>query len=723
MGRHDFNNPYNFVPAPARPTEGPLADLGDEAPASHGHWAPDRISGSVTVTMTAVTPLLVPDSFPEEVPDHGGHESFDTRRDPRDASLPLIPPTSIKGMIRAAYEAATNSRFGVLTLPDRPFAYRHPPKVANEMIPARVDGDKIHLLFGDHGLVTTPSLTLKGTQAAARLPFGENQSHGGKRRADIQGTPYATATLKSKDEPNSPLTKTGYVYATGKNITRKKYERFFISDTSNTHIKDLTPDIKLRWNQLMEECEDLHLGALKERMGTAPPPDPFSQEHWDKYAEYRGDEPGQTAFSRHVYDKRSYPLFARDPASGTLQGARFLCYAHVRVKGQELEVVDLYPVQIPRGMYRTMPDALVPDDLKPARALRELSPADRVFGWVNPAGPGAYRGHLRVGAVHVTPPENGEAIRTFGNGDDTFPKEGLPLAILGQPRPQQWRFYASQNREGAPADHRKNYDGNRFIRGRKIYPHHKGLESSPETTNSHWRPAREDSDPMAVNGAKGSCYREYQRPGPPDGARDSQNRSIKSWVEPGTTLRFTLHLDNLSIVELGALLWLLDGMPDSPDPSPARPRHHRFGGGKPLGFGSVTLGIQTSDLRTGTQWKDAYTSFHDSPPEEERDRRRDAVLAFQAAVGALLSRAATGEPAPPFSTAPWIAALLQAAEGLSPPIHAPRPSDTLSLPGTPPKTRAENFKWFVANALAKGEDSILPSLTASDPRLPYRTPR
>ena len=91
--------------------------------------------------------------------------------------------------------------------------------------------------------------------------------------------------------------------------------------------------------------------------------------------------------------------------------------------------------------------------------------------------------------------------------------------------------------------------------------------------------------------------REYLQPGQ---RRDRQNRSIKAWVKPKVKFEFDIDVINLSQVELGALLWLLD-MPSG--------HYHRLGGGKPLGFGSVRLKVVSADLDVGENWGKRYTTF------------------------------------------------------------------------------------------------------------------
>ena len=104
-----------------------------------------------------------------------------------------------------------------------------------------------------------------------------------------------------------------------------------------------------------------------------------------------------------------------------------LCYAHVRQNGSDFEVIDLYPVMIARSLYSLTPNDVLDPSLKPANSFDQLSPAERVFGWVNQDGQGAYKGQLRVHGIKCLS-EVEDAVDNFGSDDASF-----PLTILGLP--------------------------------------------------------------------------------------------------------------------------------------------------------------------------------------------------------------------------------------------------------------------------------------------------
>uniref|UniRef100_UPI002FE34D72 TIGR03986 family type III CRISPR-associated RAMP protein n=1 Tax=Rhabdothermincola sp. TaxID=2820405 RepID=UPI002FE34D72 len=310
-----------------------------------------------------------------------------------------------------------------------------------------------------------------------------------------------------------------------------------------------------------------------------------------------------------------------------------------------------------RKKFEVAPGELLDPSLRPATTLKELSPADRVFGWVNQTGHGAYRGQLRVGPVTCT---SAKPVERF---DD----EGVPLAILSTPKPEQARFYAAADQHGTPvpqgADKSELYVKGSGLRGRKVYVHHAGLGPGC------WE------NPTQDRTQQGPGAQEYRRPdenGSPQ--RDNQNRSITAWVRPGAVFETTLSVENLSDVELGALLWLLNLPEDC---------HHRLGGGKPLGFGSVRIEIdqEATSLAKGSTVADAWRQL-DEPADDDWS---GLAAAFEEEVRKMY----------PSKSIPIgiLEAFLQAARGpvdARVPVHYPRLSRE-------PDPEGRNYEWFNAN--------------------------
>lgn len=720
--RGDFHNPYNFIPAPPRNTAAP--ELGDHCPPRQDEFLPDRYSGRLRVRMTAETPLMVP----EEVRDENGHKTFKLRSD--EQGNPLIPASSVRGMLRSAYEAVTNSRFGVFSHEqhkDR-LAFRMEAREGLTMIPARVENGYLHLLTGtsDVGNEGKPRGPMYAAwlpryhngqldRNAVRYPNGNLPVHGDavecwlesiqhyrwdrktrrhkedfkfwRVRAIVSSGNLGVAPAPSGSPPkrdfrswHSPTGHSmkkfsGWVCITNANINRKHDERVFFVENSAGKPRPfpVEREHEKMWEELIRNYQTIHEDELRKR-----------RDRNQRYDQYLGSNPGDTAWSRHVYTKDDLEL-----NEGTL------CY--VRLNRNQNAVEALFPVMIARELYNLSPWDLLDPSLRPAESLDSLSPADRVFGWVKGGGGEDAAGKSATAAWGLLRVQPVTCETAPAESKVEFPEPGVPLSILSTPKPQQGRFYVAASKNGEAQGHgldRKNagYSSpEKGLRGRKVYPHHRNLPTG------HWENPMEDRTQEGVGNPP--KYQEYRRPKKDDGTdKDDQNRSILGWVKPGAVFSFDLRFLNLSEVELGAMVWLL-----------SLPEEHffRFGGGKPLGFGSVRLELDSHEIFGPAELRTRYGAWYSEPP--------DSALSPEMAKEAFEAALARAYPGGDLENIPFIKAFLRACQGFEDglPVHYPRATEN-GRPG-PPLPEGESFKWFVENE--KGEGRVLPDL-ASDNGLP-----
>lgn len=117
---HDhFHNPYTFVPTPRRQDaikEGGVA--GDFSPLEydldHASLKQNLWTGHLPIKLTTVTPLVLPKTDGEER-SSTKHQTYDV--------LDYLPESSLRGMLRSAYEVMTNSRYSCFSN-DEPLDYR-----------------------------------------------------------------------------------------------------------------------------------------------------------------------------------------------------------------------------------------------------------------------------------------------------------------------------------------------------------------------------------------------------------------------------------------------------------------------------------------------------------------------------------------------------------------------------------------------------------------------
>ncbi len=653
----DFHNPYNFVPTRQRPDQG---ELSDHVPDSLSRMHEDRFSGRMRVKWVAVTPLLVPDASRAGVTaDDARHTTLPVRVD--HDGHPYLAATSIKGVVRATVEALTNSRFGVANaaLSKDRLGLRRTTQQARDLIPVQlveVDGRLRARAY--RGRRHVP---LDGVMAAAWLPFyghrvlhadGTLPKHGQEVVAVIErnrhprgfGYDKVVSLHDANAQPvpgDGQFAFSGVVVVTGRGADNKHDERVFFDDRDGPEFLEIGQDAEEHWRALMEDST-----ALLREAQSSPGPE--------------------------------WPLHLTDPGR-RIFGPGLLAYAEV----EDSIITKLLPTTVSRDLHPESPRQRIQDWVRPAKTAEELSLADRLFGWVrsgNGEGPGALRGRVRI-----TPSVGDKEVREFD----------MPLQILSTPKPQQGRFYLGKvddTNTGLVSAHdvgltkeQAGYrgawldKGGNHPRGFKVYPHHANRVDPPGAAEPYWSPTK---DPLTT---------EFIRPRPTEGGdparRDSQNRSIQGWVEPGTSFEFDVWVDNLTQVELGALCYVLwvSGLQTENEPV----MHLRVGGGKPLGFGSVTTEIVGADIEgtatTRSRWS-SWGSIERPPAERGRRPVIDAMKAFKDEM-----RARYGNENG-FDAVPMVAALRAAAMGFpdNKPVHYPRLASEVDRDGL-------TYQWFVEN--------------------------
>lgn len=133
-----------------------------------------------------------------------------------------------------------------------------------------------------------------------------------------------------------------------------------------------------------------------------------------------------------------------------------------------------------------------------------------------------------------------------------FMGETVP-GILLSPKPSTYQHYLTQE-----SGHLQTWDGSSSLRGYKLYWH--------RMTNFA------ENDPRNYYGWKGFAL--------PSGKPARKVRTVINPVKPEVRFLGTIRFDNLSHVELGALLFVL-GLPEN--------CHHKLGMGKSLGLGSLAI--------------------------------------------------------------------------------------------------------------------------------------
>jgi CRISPR-associated protein (TIGR03986 family) len=611
------------------------------------------LTGRIECKLTAITPLFVADAEGvEEDANHKGHYHY---RFFRYEDQPALPATSLRGVIRSVFEAVTNSCFGIFNA-DKRLSYHLQPGEALKLIPARVVQEKdnwyLELLPGATPVAVgqRPSGPQYAAWVRAYNPIQSSRTVRNAPNSDYSRRPTLSLKGWEHNEPCQALIEKvqhprrrftfwnvvalakpgaslprptagqrvvqGYICITNQNIENKHDERVFFHAGGSPVRIPLLPEVRKRYDELISDYQERHADEVKKRKHPGVP---------------QGKDP---AFSWFIYERTNRDHKLRDGD---------LVYAMLQQSPHGPYLDFIVPVSVPRvGYDQTIGERLDPR-VPPEESLRhtciqynELCPACRTFGWVRPDAPRdtdvpvAYAGRVRF--------HHGKLTSSAGTLEEEI------LAILSTPKPTTTRFYLRPADGGKPRDGREDervgYDqsGHQQLRGRKFYRHH----------------------------GEQLAQQEYGRAGD---KQDDQNRTIHGAQMPGSTFKFSVDFENLTPVELGALIWSLE----------LEGWHHRLGMAKPLGFGSATVEVtelETIDLET------RYTSL-DAGWETRLEEREGYIQAFKAAM-----EERYGKPFEKLDNVRDIQALLAASPDL--PVHYPRSSRI-------PDPEGKNFEWFMGN--------------------------
>ena len=237
----------------------------------------------------------------------------------------------------------------------------------------------------------------------------------------------------------------GWVFESGQNMSGKHDERvFFVADGHPQAglLKLKLEDVhKAGWCHLIKNYQDEHERDIKNGITR-----PSALPNYCRFSRHINPGPGDAARQRE-----------RELRDGDL------LYAAVKRHGSGFELVSLAPVMIPRELFKLAPRSLVEKNLLPATAPGELSPADRVFGWMGGKA-GQHKGQLRVTPVACRQGE--AAVEKL--------EPGVTLAILGGAKAGQFRFNVG-DKDGSPLATVAKSEGysnaeSQGLRGRRVYP-------------------------------------------------------------------------------------------------------------------------------------------------------------------------------------------------------------------------------------------------------------
>jgi hypothetical protein len=596
-----FVNPYTFVPQAPEPRRRP--------PAGHDMMRPDQLSGVLKITLTARTPLLI-GGFNLQGPDGKNQRDVPRRADGK----AMVPGSGLMGAVRSLHEALAGGCLRILNSDWVP-VHRHPATTAETRdlklaVVTAVDAD---------GRATRVTLCDDWIWIPKEL-LPQNEGRVPRTGDHLQ---FRSPQGDTVPPPENALTGTG---------TRR-----VLLARSEKHPQAATPDSIVRVGELgpvSAECwvllvTDTNARAVDRpvyfaagRIGPGAPSYTVPPETWKSYQEvvagaddlrparlvkagYKdGEEP---AWGPPEFEDVCWPpqdTGDREPIGQRLRARSYLHPGQpvwVRTTQDDATVTEIRLSQL----WRYQGDGPVSERVGSAGPCTDpgnLCWSCRVFGSADTEGRGAddlavqhsYRGHVRVDDLLAV--KDVDPLRWH-------------LAPLASPRPSAGQFYLSHKavppaRRLAEKDTRPaatwgsvaDTPGLRPIRGRKFY----------------WRTA---ADPTREPIPRGR-YREHQ---------SAELGSEVALIPAGTVFTGRVAFENLSLSDYGSLLVALDPrLMSQVEPAGWDGVVSSVGGGKPFGFGAVTVDVEPVLVQTA---RARYLGEAGLAPD-----KAEAVRAFRAEV-------------------------------------------------------------------------------------------
>lgn len=617
-------------------------ELNDREPASLDHFPAHTWSGSIRFSITAKTPLVYGSvdeetnsiSIPTEILDG----SSDTPKE-----IPVLPATMVKSMLSNAFERVTTSRLRIFGNYSDPLTYRTDPAASQKLIPAIVDPSKSKalLLTGTHPRLAEVDILTKNrfekrlqtipvmraatlrTEPGGQTEYAPGMTHESlldmilpsngavsrKIRFDaklVNNGSYAYwfiyALYSDDDDERKPifnenaltgedlgetLTKqAGYVYLTTDPEDLGQHRRTFNKKVSERVF--FIEDEQARKEVTIPQTTTDHPSPIDRYLLTV-------QSYVDNWLDELERDPETTRTPNRFIRQHKAPHL-KPPTS-------FLAYILVSKDLSGDETVDtIVPISIGRDAYALSPLTVARRaNVAPPQNLSELSPADRLFGFVAHCDNMSQKTEEKSS---LTPSFKGRIFVTkvdYAGGGGVANPSTLRLRPLLSPRPSSARRFLTRT-NGA------NLNSVRIKVRRDQYFSHDPEQSLGATAYPVDRNAWESVD-------KKTGFPEKALKRASDSLKTTSE--VKKYVKAGTKFDATMRFEALTEFELAWLLWILDSANLVPRAERQKPMssapsdkvgYLRLGTGKPLGLGVVQIdlspnGFQASETiggNTGT---------------------------------------------------------------------------------------------------------------------------
>lgn len=513
--------PYNFVPLPEKvvPVDYDIPDHDRYVEGTHTGYIECHLKTLTPVyTRTALAPEFFAqwaDDMREMMKDEQARKRYGQFFRLDDANRPVIPGSSLRGMVHSLVEIAGYGKMQWVTKKQLFFRTMDNSSVGKhyvERMGGKVESGFLRKCGGDYYIVKCEMVRID-----RNVLGGESNIYEGRapnQTPKWNGRPAQYIPVWVSVSPNGSLVQRleykprdglqeGRLVITG-NIKDKKKEFVFLLPEQNAE------EIPVPYELIERFHDEDQITQWQEK---AFPKNRPQEDCRRRDGELRKD---------HFLQEEGEPIFfLRENDKLTFFGR----------------------AQMFRLPYERSPFDLVPEHLRQHHD-KMVDLAEAIFGYVAEGG----RTSGRAGRVYFT-----DAVCKPNQTDVWHSQEPKTPHILSSPKPTAFQHYLVQDKnKGHDPDNKRQLahygtptPEQTVIRGYKLYWHKQNFAWKEEV---NWD-------------------------------NDTQHTQIRP-VKAGVKFCFRIYFENLTDVELGALLWVLD-LPEG--------HHHKIGMGKPLGLGSVAI--------------------------------------------------------------------------------------------------------------------------------------
>jgi CRISPR-associated protein (TIGR03986 family) len=537
---HEARAPYNFIPLPEKVVTIPVDDLPDQ-----GVYDADLHTGYIDCELTTSSPVFVRAGLtPEQAAAKKESKELPGFFYLNDENQPVIPGSSLRGMLRTLVEIVTFSKIGAVS--KTPLVYRSVGGTTNHDAHYR---DMMMRLDREEKVG-------KNTKFYTPLIRGGYMVQKGPRDWEIQpakevgGVTYAhigidedkfrkLKRLKDCQNASEIFVQVGpYQYQDVRGgFLKIKFAKVLDSDSAPR--PGLRPAVLARSGWMNSKRSD---AVIFERDDAASP-FPLTDEQIDAYREQVSKEQ-ESLLGKGGVLHHGQPVFYLE------KDGKVVFFGHTR----------MFRVPYPHSPFDFVPDYARPEDEPKNPDLVDF--AEAIFGYTRKVNDGKQKQRAYAGRVSCT-----DAGLSDGQNDIWLSSSPVTPKILSGPKPTTFQHYLVQEEpnfyevgqtkggetkyETRLRDYGSPTPAEAVIRGNKFYWHKGpvGMEDIRE---------------------KGEIK-----------GKDTQHTQIRP-LKAGTGFHFKVHFENLTDEELGALLWIFNIAADENI-------RLKIGMGKPLGMGAIQI--------------------------------------------------------------------------------------------------------------------------------------